>query len=249
MYKILFLALIAHGQIGALVVESNNLNDVFKYLKKKPKGTVVVFDIDNTMAKVSMGIEPWVWYKTKQLTEKGLSYKEAFDLVLTMFFTVTELTELLPIGNSPAVVQVLQAKEIPVIALTNRSIPIARRTAQRLKKIGIDLTRNSLFKRKLPLAVTHDGIYLDGIIFSGYNDKGKMLFQFFKTIGYNPKKIILFDDRPENVTSVQKACQQNKKQFVGVRFSLMDHEKKNFNPAQAEKTIYRLKQRLGFNPL
>ncbi|MCK5632764.1 DUF2608 domain-containing protein [bacterium] len=230
----------------AVIVESKNLNDIYTHLQKD---SIVIFDIDNTMTKISPAIEPWVHSKTAKLEKKGLAHDEAFHFVLAMFFTITEITSLVPIGNAPAIVHDLQKKKFPVIALTNRSIPVAKRTIQRLKKINIDLSSNHISKNIMNLYDTHAALYSNGIIFTGSNDKGRMLFTFFDAIDYKPKHIIFLDDRQNNVESVDLACKQNNIECICLRVGLMDEVKKNFDHTQAEKIIYNLKQKLGFEPL
>jgi len=245
--KVIFLALLfAQLHTYALIVESDNLATVYKYVDED---TLVIFDIDNTMAVVSMDIEPWVWYKTKDLKKKGLSHEGAFQLVLSIFFLLTKYTTLIPLSNSPDIVNDLQKKKIPVIALTNRSIPVIERTIKRLKKINIDLTKNSLYDKDLELDLKYVGKYSKGIIFTGSNDKGEQLFQFLKKINYTPKKIILLDDKVINVKSVEKAAKKHNVEYVGIRFSLMDQKKKDFDPKVAKKTIRKLKIKLGMEPV
>jgi len=230
----------------AIIFESNRLEDVYNYIDKD---SIVVFDIDHTMATVSMEIEPWIYHETARLEKKGLNHKEAFEFVLAMFHILTELTKLIPIGSSPQIVKTLQKEGICVIALTNRSIPVIEKTVRQLKEIGIDLSKNSFADHDLEIPVTYMGRFSRGIIFTGYNDKGKMLFTFLKKIGYQPKKIIFIDDNMIHVKSVEKAAKENNTQFVGIRFSLMDKMKKDFDLTKAEKNIDTLKIKLGINPL
>jgi len=241
-----FVILFPSLNLYATIIESDNLEDVYKYVDQD---SLVVFDIDNTIAIVSMGIEPWVKHKTDKLVKKGLNRKEAFHFVLSMFFLISKFTTLLPTENSPEVICNLQKKVIPVIALTKRGFPVCKPTVKGLKDIGIDLSHNGLLEKDLDLAVTHIGKFSHGIIFAGSNDKGKMLFLFFKKINYAPKKIVFVDDGMHQVESVQKACKEHKIPFVGMRFSLMDKMKKEFRLPEAEKIIHQLKIKAGFEPL
>jgi len=248
LYHILLCLSFVSFNIYAIIFEGNKISDVDKYIDKD---SIVVIDIDNTIARVvPPGIEPWITYKTFELKKKGLNHKEAFDLVLCMFMIISKATKLLPIGNSPAFIQKLQKRNIPTIALTNRSIPIINRTIKRLKKIGIDFSKNSLYHSDMNLELTHAAKYSHGIIFTGSNDKGKMLFLFFKKIGYTPpKKIIFINDRMKNVKSVEKATEEHNRKFIGLRINIMDKEKEEFDAIATEKSICELKKQLGFDPL
>ena len=243
---ILLPILLVKLQVYPVILESDNLAEVYKYLDKD---TLVIFDIDNTIAEVSMGIEPWIWYKTKDLVKKGLSWEEAFHLVLSIYFLLTKYTTLIPLDNSPVIVNDLQQKGYRVIALTNRSIPVVDRTIKRLGALGIDFSKNSLYSKVLELNLGYVGVYSKGIIFTGSNDKGEQLFLFLKKINYTPKKIIMFDDKIKNIKSVEKAAKKHNVEYVGIRFSLNDQKKKDFDPKVAEKTVYELKIKLGFEPL
>ena len=248
--NILFLVILfIQLQVYSLIVESDNLAEVYKYIDNIHKDLLVVFDIDNTIAEVSMGIEPWVWYKTEDLVKKGLSHKEAFHLVLSMYFLLTKYTTLIPLSHSPKIVNNLQKRGYSIIALTNRSIPVIERTIERLKLINIDFSKNSLYDKDLELNLGYVGRYSKGIIFTGSNDKGEQLFLFLKKINYTPKKIIMFDDKMKNIKAVEKAAKEHHVEYVGIRFSLNDQKKKKFDPKEAEQTVHKLKIKLGFEPL
>jgi len=246
-YHILFFISLLQSNIYPVIFESHNLSDIYKYLDKD---SIVVTDIDNTIVKtIPKEVEPWIKYKTLELRKKGLSYKEALNHALYMFMIISKLTKLVPLGNSPKIIHDLQKKNIPIIALTNRSIPVVKRTIKQLKNIGIDLSKNNLYKNDIDLQVTHNGKYSHGIIFTGSNDKGKMLYEFFKKIKKTPKKIIFVNDKIKNVKSVEKAAIQNNAEFIGIRLCLMDKEKKDFDPVAAKKQILKLETKLGFHPL
>jgi len=248
--NILFLVILfIQLQVYSLIVESDNLAEVYKYIDNIHKDLLVVFDIDNTIAEVSMGIEPWVWYKTEDLVKKGLSHKEAFHLVLSMYFLLTKYTTLIPLSHSPKIVNNLQKRGYSIIALTNRSIPVIERTIERLKLINIDFSKNSLYDKDLELNLGYVGRYSKGIIFTGSNDKGEQLFLFLKKINFIPQKIIFVDDKYNNIKSVDKMAKKNNIEYVGIRFSLNDQKKKKFDPKEAEQTVHKLKIKLGFEPL
>jgi len=196
-----------------------------------------------------MGIEPWIYHETKRLKKKGLAHKEAFDYAIAMYDILTDLTKLIPVGDSPKIVNDLQQKGFPVIALTKRSIPVIDKTIKQLKVIGIDFSKNDLCDHDIDVMVTHMGRFSKGIIFTGYNDKGKMLFNFFEKINFVPQKIIFVDDRMKNVVSVDKAARIHNIPYVGIRFSLLDKVKKDFDLQVVEKNVNALKIKLGINPL
>jgi len=244
-YHISYLVLFFTMQTHATIIESNKLEDIYKYVDQN---SLVIFDIDNTLGIVEDGAEAWVDYRTDDLLKKGLSYDDAFPLVIAMFCTLIEFAKLKPIGNSPDIVKNLQKKEIPVIALTKRSPPFANATIKHLKNIGIDLSKNKLYQKDLLLPVTYLSLFSHGIIFTGGNTKGNVLAAFLKKINYTPKKIIFIDDQKKRVVSVEQMCKKHNIPFIGIRFSLMDNIKKRFTP-KAAKQIHELKIKAGFEPL
>ena len=243
---IILLCCLLQMHTHTIILESNKLEDVYKHLKKN---TLVLFDIDNTIANIQGNIEPWVHHKAEQLSRNGLNKEEAFHFTLCMFFILTDFAKFLPIGNAPDIIQDLQKKSIPVLALTKRSMPFSKMTIKKLRKIGIDFSKQTLYQKNINLPATYMGGFSHGIIFTGSNKKGEILSLFLKKTNLVPSKIIFLDDRRKHLQSVANMCKEKNIPFVGIRISLMDSMKKNFNLTKAEKEMYKLKVKAGFKPL
>jgi len=198
------LAVVISTTISAIVLETNNLEDVLKYSDKE---TLVIFDVDETIAYPSQSVMRE--YKTlrKNLNIKGL------------YFIIQFFIDLLPINNSPNIIENLQLQNINVMAMTKRPPLIAKRTAQQLKKIKIDFSINSIFSEKMELPFEHSESFLDGIIFCGDNNKGPLLFHFLDKIGYKVTKLVFIDDHFKNVDSVAKEAQKRSVDFTGLVLS------------------------------
>jgi len=244
--NILLVILFLHLQAYAIIFESGSLKDIYKHVDQE---TVVVFDIDHTVVENSIDLDTWIAYKITDLRKKGLEIKDAVHLILNVYYTLQHFIDFYPIGGSKNIIADLQSKKVSVVALTNRSIPILRRTVEQMKNIDIDFSVTSLYDEDLGLSVTHIGKFSKGILFSGPNDKGKMLFAFFDKIGYKPKKIIFIDDKLKYVKSVEREAKKRNIEFVGIRFSLQDKKKKNFDFNQVEKELHELKIQIGMEPL
>ena len=232
--------------INGIIIESDNLEDVFTYADKD---SIVAFDIDDTIAELPLGLAQWIEYRFFELQKMGFDKKEAYEIVLPMFFTINNFVKLVPIGNSPNIVYELQKKDIPVIGLTNRSIPMIERTIDQLESIDIDFSLNSTFQNNMKLSATHMGAFCQDIVFAGFNDKGKMLFLLFKKTGFYPKKIIFVDDRLEQIEAVEKKAIEHNIEFIGIRFSLQDNKKINCDIKNLEKNFYNFKVVLGMEPI
>jgi len=243
------ITLILHLHINAIIIESDKLETILQYTTGKK--TIVAFDIDFTIAEheQELGEGPWFDYYIKKIQEKGLHPKEALNLALSVFYLVNQFIDLKNIDNSNALIKDLQDNGISTIAVTNRSIPTYKRTIEQLKKIDIDFSKKGLSKNDIDLAVKYNGIFSQGIIFCGGNNKGKMLFQFLDKINYKPKKIVFIDDKLKNVKHVEKEVEKQNIEFVGIRFSKLDEKAKNFNIEEVEKQFEQFKKKIGLESL
>jgi len=244
--QMLFVILFSNFHAHAIIVESDNLEEVYKHIDQD---SIAVFDIDDTLTEMPLDLGNWLNYQLSEIQKGGASLKKAYEFALPMFFIITNFIKLIPIGNSPKIIDHLQDQNIPVVGLTSRSIPIVERTIEQLENVGIDFSINSLSEHPIKLSVTHAGIFCQGIIFSGPNDKGKMLFLLFEKIGYQPKKIIFVDDLLKNIKTVEREAQKHNIEFVGIRFSLQDEKKTNYSVENLKKNFYNLKIALGMEPL
>ncbi|MCK4651213.1 DUF2608 domain-containing protein [Candidatus Babeliales bacterium] len=244
--NILLSLLFVNLHVCAVTLESESLKDIYKYVDSD---SVVVFDIDHTVIENTIDFDTWLPQKIKELQQQGLNEKDAVLYSLSMYYTFQPFINFYPIGGSKEVIADLQSKKIPVIALTNRSIPASQVTLEQMKKIDIDFSTTSLFDKDLNLAITHSGKFSEGIIFSGANDKGRMLVAFFDAIKYVPKKVIFIDDKLKYVKAVEREIEKRGIEYVGIRFSLQDKKKDSVNFDQLEESLYQLKVKIGLEPL
>lgn len=244
--KIVLSFLFVNFHIFAVIVESNNLQDIYKYVDKN---TAVIFDIDNTIVEASIDFDSWIPYRINELVKKGLDKKDSTVNTLNTYYVLQQFVDLKPIGNSKKIISDLQRKKITVFALTNRSIPVLKRTLEQMKAIGINFLATSPSKKDINLAITHSAKFSKGIVFSASNDKGQMLFTFLDAIKYKPSKVVFVDDKLKNVKSVEKEVENHGIPYVGIRFSLQDKKKKELDFDQLKKNIHKLKIKIGIEPL
>ena len=234
--------------IHTIIFESNNLHDLYKYADKN---TLVVFDMDDTLITPPgyVGSSVWLEHEIKNLQKKGFAFGQALTFLLPTYFIIQKFIHLKAIGDSPAVIATLQNKDICAMILTNRSMPLKDITISELKRLGIDLSVNCLFKDDINLDITHKGKFSHGIIFAANNDKGQILFLFLEKIGYLPKKIIFVDDKLKYVKAVERETEKRNIEFVGIRYCRQDKYKKNFDPSIANKQFHQLKISMGIEAL
>jgi len=241
----LFLALsIQNAHIHAIIFESKNLSDINKHIDKD---TLMVFDIDDTIAQLPKGLCQWLDFRAKELQKKGFDIAEAYDLALPMFFTIANCNPLVPLCDSPKLIKQLQDKNIKTIGLTNRSFPIIERTISQLEDIDISFANNSLCKKDMNLSIEYKSKYSHGIVFVAQNDKGQMLFLFLEKIKHTPKKIVFIDDSLKHVKAVEREAKKHGIEFIGIHFTYkQDHLS---SPEVITQAMREFRIRLGLDPI
>ena len=217
-----------------VIVESKNITDIYTFIKPNEynKDLLVIFDIDNTIAKppTDFGSDQWFYAMHDQLIASGKSDQEVFDTILPVLFHIQFNTWLVPVEkNTVEVVNNLQEKGVSVIALTARSLKLAHRTIEQLHNIGIYFTNTDPYECPIKYGNKKPGLYIDGIIFSGNNDKGEMLVHWLRQSNYRPQKVIFIDDKLKNLHSVEKALHNRDYPFIGIRYGYADDQVRNFS--------------------
>lgn len=134
----------------------------------------------------------------------------------------------------PEIIKELQAQNIKNIALTaampGHFGPIEKIESwrfQTLKNFDIDFSESfphkSLELDKLPSYFNRRPLFFNGLLYTNgeqsETDKGLVLTHFLKEINYQPKMIVLIDDRYKNITDVQKSAHENNIEFLGIHYT------------------------------
>lgn len=231
----------------AKIIESDTVLEINNYLYGDLKHTLVIFDIDNTLAapKLEIGSDQWVDYLVHEKMKQGLDLQQAFNAVLPTYFHVQFKIAMHPVEDiTPTFIKDLQTQGISVIAITARSIYVASRTLDQLDDMRVELGIQG-HTNELHLNMPIPCIYMDGVIFSGNNDKGLVLIELLNTIDFKPSKIIFIDDKLKNITAVEYAAQKCGIEFVGIRYSRCDARVANFNAVKAQAELEILQQITG----
>jgi FMN phosphatase YigB (HAD superfamily) len=217
--------------ISAKIVESDQIGSVLTYIDGQK--TLVIFDIDNTLAEPDnphgVGSDQWYTQHVERLIAAGVDPKLAWRLAAPFYFEIQldSNFKLRPLEVSTInVVRTAQEKADKVIVLTARSYHLIDKTIEMLNEIGIDFLTNAFKADFLFDAVP--GQYTRGVFFCGPGDKGKSLVQLFKKINYWPERVILIDDKYKNLQSVEQAMNLLGIDFVGIRYSRLDQKVKEF---------------------
>ncbi|MGE0009333.1 MAG: DUF2608 domain-containing protein [Candidatus Babeliales bacterium] len=231
----------------AKIIESDTVLEIKNYLTADYEHTLVIFDIDNTLAapKLEIGSDQWVDHLVREKMKQGLDMQQAFNAVLPTYFHVQFKIAMHPVEDlTPLFIKEMQTQGVSVIAITARSIYVASRTLDQLDDINVKLGVQG-YTNELHLNMPIPCIYMHGVIFSGNNDKGLVLIELLKNIDYLPTKIIFIDDKLKNLTAVEYAAQKCGIEFIGIRYTRCDERVANFNPVKAQEQFEMLQQITG----
>ncbi len=225
-----------------LIIEAASINSVFDYIKpdEYDKSTLVMFDIDNTLGRFSndLGSDQWFYAMLESFKSQGLSQEKALEKLLPISFQIHYYSWMIPVEkDTVSVVNTLQKKGVSVIGLTARSLELTQRTIEQLDHMGIYFTKTDPHECPLKYGMEKPGLYIDGIIFSGRYNKGEMVYNWFKAIKYQPKKVIFIDDKLKNLESVEQALVKRNFPFIGIRYSHEDARVKSFNLSQTKDAL------------
>lgn len=240
--SILILFLFSHA--SAIIVESDKLATVLDYINSP--NTLVIFDIDNTLAHPTEELSSDEWFCHLVNTKISAGHDEITSVYYALpaayyaqFNVQLEPTE----ENIPDLIKQLTDQGVAVMALSTRSLFIAERTLEQLDNINIHFFAPDVDPRDLVLPMKYPCFYKDGILFTGNNDKGDALECFFNIMNYHPDTIIFVDDKMKYLLSVEKAFKKHNIAFYGIRYSGCDERVKNFDMRKAEKQWVDLKEK------
>lgn len=232
-------------EIDDKIIDIDDLTKIFKRIKCG-HDTHFIFDIDNTLiipAGSDVGSDQWfdafLLYAINIIGDKVL----AKELTITLFVAIQALISVKPVQCEMEIhkfLKVLQDINLPILALTSRGTNVTESTVIQLKNVGIDFSKQwPQEEMNLILKSGHVVGYVNGIIYCEGKDKGSCLDAFFTQKKISPKHIIVFDDKKENLKSVQKIAEERKIKFNGVRCS---HEDNNISSFNLDKTFVSLSE-------
>lgn len=243
----LVIGLLSSITINSQIIESDTIAEVLNHIEDQD--TLVVFDIDNTLAapQQELGSDEWFNFMIQEKMAEGFDFTQAANIILPTYFHIQFHISLLPIEEqSSEILYDLIQRGIPTMALTARSIYVANRTHEQLNQINIAFSMPHAQSQELALSMPKPCIYKHGILFSDQNDKGETLLCFLDNINYHPKKIIFVDDKFKNLRAVEDDLFRRQISFLGIRFTRCDEKIKNFDGAKAAQQLHQfLQERYG----
>ena len=197
------------------IVSTDDLSKIEHLLEEADEQTLVLLDVDQTLLTPD---DPILKPKWDKLLDQWLGGKKFIvDASGNTRYIFRELLMRAPHSlidpQSPALVQRLQSKSVPVIAFSaavggkigNVESFIDWRIDE-LRRFGFDF--QSAFPNLQPLQLPKDPhmecppVYKSGVLLTSLHDKGDVLRNFLKEIHWTPQKVIFIDDQLSNVQSV-----------------------------------------------
>lgn len=210
------------------IKEIDSLSQANSELASADQGTLVVFDMDDTLIEPEEKIFHLIYRNIndfapsdtdfiKQLRhkfEKIATEKNDSEYLNKLTCAVFAKTKFIPVEQqATTIVKDLQTRGIKVVALTasnaGRFIGIERMEKWRqsnLNQVGLDFSASFNVKEiifdSLKKMFGFYPVFYNGILCAAGNPKGKVLAAFFEKIGWKPKKVIFFDDGYHHCKSV-----------------------------------------------
>ncbi|WP_068471198.1 DUF2608 domain-containing protein [Candidatus Protochlamydia phocaeensis] len=232
--------------LQADIIETNSVKDLVSHVEE---GTLVVFDIDNTLLECNQmfGSHEWFCYQMQALKERGLDSHQALAKVLPLYTDIQPHTSFrLVEAEVVEIIRSLQRAGYPVMALTSRDELVSEATKRHLYAHGIDMRLTAPLKESAVLE--HEGEtthYQEGVLFTGNAQggahKGKALWALLEKTPNLPRKIVFINDTFSHLLPVEEVAAQKKIAFIGLRYGVTDIKVQQFRQeiADIQKEFYK----------
>jgi hypothetical protein len=217
-----------------LAAQIHQLTKMENILPAIDANTMVVFDIDNTLANplTELGTDQsFKWMKAGYL-KKGYDDAKATTKALSYWAEVQSYIDVVPVERTtPIIVRRLQSKGLKVMALTARSPKLARRTLQQIGRVGYQFTRSSVMQgvKYIPVG-NRKPMHVNGVVFAEGADKGQVLFKILQTMKSVPKRVVFVDDKLHHGQEVLEAIRRLGIEVHAFRYGAADQRVKTFDP-------------------
>ncbi len=226
-------SLVLPSRASSAIRECSSIQDVIGEVRP---GTLVVFDIDNTILRPAqvLGSDEWFHYylmKMKlEMADQSQAFIQAVDLLHSIYF----VTQVKAMEECTAdVLHSLQNKGVTMMGLTSRSPPVANISIRHLKSLGIDMNLTAPTHACFSLIDIPETLFFQGVLFTNGKSKKNALSAFFKQISWKPKKIVFIDDRRKYLEEAN-AYEDEGLEFVGLRYNLADAYVNTLDPQICE---------------
>ena len=228
MKKIFAALCLAPSLIWGVVFESGRMEDIVPHVDEE---TWVFLDVDNTLIESSqhLGSAQWRNHIRKKAYNCGYNNEET-ELALDKFWLFVQhfVPVMLVDPYTVGVIEQLKESNTYVFALTARDSIESVHTQRQLSSADISLSSDPL-PQTLVLPAARPALLDQGVIYCGENTKSEALIAFFKEIGRIPKKVVIVDDRLDQIEALEKTIEALGIEFVGIRFNAADKRVQAFD--------------------
>ncbi len=214
------------------------ISSMSELLPELSTGTLLVFDIDNTLIEPAgnAGSDQWYYYLQKAFRRDGLDPKQAEAKAAESWTRALDVVEPKAVeALTPGLIRVQQERGISVMALTARGPEDAPATFRQLSAIGVDLGARApsalvLRGSAAGLPEGRAGLYENGVLFVGEGpEKGKALAAFLGKLGLRPARVVFVDDKPHHARNVDAALASAGIPGAAFRYGAADAKVRAFN--------------------
>lgn len=224
---------LAQGETG--IKQIDHISDVKNSIDSQ---SLVLFNITGTLyeSSTTMSDQKWREYFAGRVT-KLIPDQELANKIInaTKNDIVQSVPKKLVEPQTKDLIQELQAKKIPVFAITEKKMAtdyaenFGQITSDHLKRLGINLEKSATYS-KIPVQSGSDKYsFAYGIIFSNKKPVGPAVMEFLQDSGLKPSRIIMIDDSQQSLENVQKDLDKSI-EFYGFRYGHTDAKKAQFDP-------------------
>jgi len=237
MGRILIIAIATLGLVaGADIRETTTMVEVEKALGGQGKGTLLAFDLDNTIieSEQMLGSDQWYTYMKKHFLEQGYAEAEAQKKAIALWSKVQLKTRVRPVESlTPELFgRISKIPGLTLIGLTARPTDLVDTTLAQLEGVGVRFPRNlpEMDLTARPGNGMREGArYRGGILFVGENNKGATFIEFLKATKITPQRVFFVDDKSQHVSDMEFALSDVGIRYFGFRYGAADPKVGQFN--------------------
>ena len=235
MKKLLGLVLLLPFLLKAEMIETQNIEDVYPHVEND---TFVLLGMTDTItdSSLSLGSKPWRYYIRRNLSQIR-DLNKAGNLHDQWTFYVATSVPVKPVQHEIVQwIDKLQAQETPVFCLTGRGRNVWYETLVdkvdnftdfQLRSIQVDFAKSKVPEELMKVDPHH---FYHGVFYSDPDDHGPFLEKILQATGYKPKKIVVVNDKWDQLKSVEERLTEAGIPHLCVLYQRAEKERKDFNP-------------------
>lgn len=192
--------------LNAKIVESDDLNDVFKYISSD--NPLILFDVDKTLIKYPENI-------LSRIDQMHLSFPDLKSDKFRLKWFFAEPTQ----SDIKSIIDKLQEK-YKVLVLTKCTNLNPFYKFYQMNSLGLDFSKSYPEFNFIDLSGSNGkSFYKDGVIICGNNNKGQVLTNFLKNTGLKFTEIVFIDDGLNKLQSVEEYLKKLNIPYTGIHYN------------------------------